>query len=109
GDTCSARLIPVIPVGDGERLIIEGQEENQSEVIAYPIPFRDEVILKYRLQNKNTDFRVFDSTGKIIATGTLNDTEGEQIIDTRKWIPGWYLLEVIDKTLNENIIVLVKK
>ncbi len=109
GDTCSARLIPVIPVGDGERLIIEQDEESKSEVIAYPIPFRDEVILKYRLQNENTDFRVFDSSGKKIATGTLNDKEGEHIIDTRNWISGWYVLEIIESDLIERVIVLLKE
>ncbi|TVQ43687.1 MAG: T9SS C-terminal target domain-containing protein, partial [Saprospirales bacterium] len=109
GDTCSARLIPVIPVGDGERIVIDKEDEAEAEITAYPIPFRDEVILKYNLQNEFTSYRVFDSSGRIITTGLIEGKVGEKVIITQGWASGWYILELQDKNLKERFIVLVKE
>jgi len=109
GDTCSARLIPVVPIGDGERIVIEKEDEAEAEITAYPIPFRDEVVLKYNLQNEFTSYRVFDSSGRIITTGLIESKVGEKLINTQGWASGWYILELQDKNLKERFIVLVKE
>nr|MBS0038411.1 T9SS type A sorting domain-containing protein [Saprospiraceae bacterium] len=109
GDTCTAQQIPVVPVpGDGDRAIMEIVEE-EVEVTAFPVPFSDEVIINYQLTMEKTEFRVYDSIGRLIDEGLFSNREGEYLLNTRQWSSGWYILEINDPELKDRTLILIKE
>ncbi len=109
GDTCTAREIPVVPVGGGGDRSIPEIEEDKVNVNAYPIPFGEQVMINYQLTQEKTEYRVYDSSGRLIDQGLFSDREGEYLLNTRQWSSGWYIFEINDPKLKDRTLILIKE
>jgi len=78
----------------------------------FPNPAKDYLIIEYILESvqSNAILQLTNMSGKILFTNQLNNKQDQQIIDTRNYKAGNYILSIIvnDKTLESVHISIIK-
>jgi len=106
GDTCVMLPIPVIPVAGGRGEMVN--EEKEDDIVVYPIPFSDRLIISYPEEWVDQPFFIYSSDGKQVYDGQLQTHSNQIVLRTASWSAGTYIFYAKGHRKEGTKIVLIK-